>query len=95
MLVTVVDKYSERKNGVQFTSVESKNIQRYCGSWKEAVHAVHERIQQDFRYKAVSVFNMVGIGAENDGEFANEVSSYHAKFTKLLQGVRLEGRIET
>ena len=65
VLVTVVDKYSDRKHGVQFTSVESKNIQRYCGGWREAVHAVHERIQQDFQYKAVSVFNMVG---RMDGE---------------------------
>lgn len=60
VLVTVVDKYSDRKHGVQFTTVESKNIQRYCGGWREAVHAVHERIQQDFQFKAVSVFNMVG-----------------------------------
>lgn len=59
VLVTVVDKYSDRKHGVQFTTVESKNIQRYCGGWREAVHAVHERIQQDFQFKAVSVFNMV------------------------------------
>ena len=59
VLVTVVDKYSDRKHGVQFTTVESKNIQRYCGGWREAVHAVHERIQQDFQFKAVSVFKRV------------------------------------
>ena len=59
-LVTIVDKYADRKSNVQFTSVESKSIQRYCGGWKEAIRAVHERIQQYFKYKAVSVFNMVG-----------------------------------
>ena len=60
-LVSLVDKYSSTSGGtISFTSVEIKNIQKYCGSWKDSIRAVHERIRQDFKYKSVDVFKTVG-----------------------------------
>lgn len=56
-LVSLVDKYSNKTGGtISFTSVEIKNIQKYCGSWKDSIRTVHERIRQDFKHKSVDVF---------------------------------------
>ena len=44
-----------------FTTIEGKNIQKYATGWKEAIRIVNERIQQDFQYRAISVYTMVNI----------------------------------
>lgn len=60
-LVSVVDKYSGKTDGVpSFTSIEIKNMQRYETSWKESIRTVHDFIHQEFKYKCVDVFRYVG-----------------------------------
>lgn len=54
-----MDKYSERSANTAFTSIEGKNIQKYATGWKEVIHTVSDRIQQDFQYRRISVFSMV------------------------------------
>ena len=61
-LVSLVDKYSGKTGGtIAFTSVEIKNTQKYCASWKDSIRTVHERIRQDFKHKSIDVFITVGL----------------------------------